>query len=289
MLSSLSLRHLRLLVPLSALVMLACAHGATDPDDTFGPIPDASRPTPAVDAASPASPAATAVKDPASSGWTADPVDAATTNLGSGDDGAAGDDAAETSVDDDASDAPVATATAATSPVPGDLAITEIMLEPSGEEPETEWFEVYNTTATPKTLGGLVIEDGFFDTAVIGHGPEVVVAPFAYAVLARDRAAAIGALVPASSIVYAYGGGVPDDEGIELDADDYGDLSLWSGGTMLAEVPYGNWDAAFIGQSIELADPTTAEDDPSHWCIAQTPWARGSDDGTPGAPSDCGP
>jgi hypothetical protein len=58
---------------------------------------------------------------------------------------------------------------------------------------------------------------------------------------------------------------------------------------MLADVPYGEWDATSSGQSIELADPATAEDDPGDWCLAGTPWSSGSDDGTPGAPSDCGP
>jgi hypothetical protein len=132
-----------------------------------------------------------------------------------------------------------------------------------------------------------VIEDGF-DTAVIGDSPAVVAPPLTYVVLARDRQAAIDSLVPPSSIVYAYGTGVADDEGIELDAEEYGDLSLWSGSTMLCDVPYGEWDATFTGQSLELADPGTAEDDPSDFCIAETPWAAGSDDGTPGAPSDCG-
>ena len=210
-----------------------------------------------------------------------------------GGDGDGGDDA-EASGDDSDSDAD---ATAATPPAqvtampagPGDLAITEVMLEPSGAEPESEWFEIYNATAAPKLLSGLTIEDGYFDAQVIAATPAVVAPPFAYVVLVRDRAAASQSLVPAGAIVYAYGAGVPDNEGIELDAGDAGDLSLWTGDTRLVDVPYGLWDAAFVGRSIELAVPGSAPDVLGNWCLAGTPWSSGSDEGTPGASSDCSP
>jgi hypothetical protein len=96
-------------------------------------------------------------------------------------------------------------------------------------------------------------------------------------------------LVAASSIVYAYGAGLAGDEGIELDDGSAGDLSLWNGSTLLVDVPYGMWDSSWVGQSIELATPESDASDPGQWCIAQSPWASGSDDGTPGAASDCGP
>ena len=195
-------------------------------------------------------------------------------------------------VEDDADGADDATSTAppaAGSPVGlGDLAITEVMLAPSGAEPGSEWFEVYNTTATPKSLDGLTIEDGYLDSHLIAS-TSAVVPPFSYVVLARNRAAAIQTLVPPACIVYEYGAGVADNEGIELDTGDAGDLSLWSSDTLLVDVPYGMWNAAFVGQSIELASPQSAADDPNSWCLAETSWAAGSDDGTPGAPSDCGP
>ena len=38
-----------------------------------------------------------------------------------------------------------------------------------------------------------------------------------------------------------------------------------------------------------LATPQADATDPAQWCVAQFPWMTGSDDGTPGAPSDCGP
>lgn len=174
-------------------------------------------------------------------------------------------------------------------PVPGDLAITEVMLSPSGPEPDSEWFEVYNRASTPRLLNGLTLEDGYGDTHVVSSTANIVAPPAAYALFVRDEATAIQTLVPGPAIVYAYGVGLRSYEGIELDDGADGDLSLWSGSTLLADVPYGMWDASWVGQSIELATPQSDESDPGPWCVADAPWTSGSDDGTPGGPNDCGP
>ena len=174
-------------------------------------------------------------------------------------------------------------------PAPGDLAITEVMLSPSGPEPASEWFEIYNRAATARLLNGLTLEDGYGDTHVVASPAAVVVPPEGYALLVRDEATAVRTLLPGPAIVYAYGAGQHSYEGIELDDGADGDLSLWSGGTLLADVPYGMWDASWVGQSIELATPQSDESDPGQWCVAEAPWTAGSDDGTPGAPNDCGP
>ncbi len=198
-----------------------------------------------------------------------------------------GDDA--DTIADDAGDEPAVAVPGAALPSPGELAITEVMLSPSGTEPDSEWFEIYNLASSARLLSGITIEDGYGDTHVIASSPPVVVASGAYALLVRDGAAAMQALVPASAVLYAYGTGLSWDEGIELDDGAAGDLSLWRDDTLLAEVPYGMWDASWPGQSIELATPQSDESDPGRWCVAQSPWASGSDDGTPGAASDCGP
>jgi len=190
------------------------------------------------------------------------------------DDGAAGD-------ADDA--APVAA-----SPWVGDLVITEIMFDPSGPVPEAQWFEVYNLTSTPEILDGLTIQDGWGDAQTIPPGAMVIVPPFAYAVLVRDLATAVSNAILGASIVYEYGAGQPSDQGIELASDATGDLSLWSGGLVLVDVPYGPWGLASPGQSIELgALQYAGADQPASWCLALYPWAPGSDDGTPGLPNDC--
>jgi hypothetical protein len=189
---------------------------------------------------------------------------------------------------DDAGDAAPTVDSFPPTPAPGELAITEVMLSPSGPEPESEWFEIYNLASSGRSLAGLVIEDGYGDTDVITPTAAVVVPPATYALLVRDQATAAQTLLPVSSIVYAYGEGLAASEGIELDDGTAGDLSLWNGSALLADVPYGMWDASWIGQSIELSTPQSDATDPSKWCVAQSPWAPGSDDGTPGAPSDCG-
>lgn len=198
-----------------------------------------------------------------------------------------GDDGSDAGGDDAGDAAPMVDSFPPT-PAPGELAITEVMLSPSGPEPESEWFEVYNLASSARSLAGLVIEDGYGDTDVITSAAAVVVPPATYALLVRDQATAAQTLLPVSSIVYAYGEGLAASEGIELDDGTAGDLSLWNGSALLADVPYGMWDASWIGQSIELRAPQSDATDPSKWCVAQSPWAPGSDDGTPGAPSDCG-
>jgi hypothetical protein len=174
-------------------------------------------------------------------------------------------------------------------PVAGELAITEVMLSPSGPEPESEWFEVYNLASSPRLLSGLILEDGYGDTAVIESTPAVVVAAASYALLVRDKRGAERSFIPAPSIAYAYGEGLEPGDGLELDEGTAGDLSIWSGSKLLVEVPYGLWNATWPGQSIELTTPQADETDPDQWCVAASPWASGSDDGTPGAPNDCGP
>jgi hypothetical protein len=200
----------------------------------------------------------------------------------------AGDDATDPAADDAGDEASIVDPSIAM-PAAGDLAITEVMLAPSGPEPQSEWFEIYNLASSPRLLNGLTIEDGYGDTEVIASATAVVASPATYVLLVRDETTAAEMSIPASAIVYAYGAGVAPDEGIELDDGTDGDLSLWSGSTLLADVPYGMWDAVAVGQSIELETPQSDASVPRRWCLARSPWADGSDDGTPGAPSDCGP
>jgi hypothetical protein len=65
-------------------------------------------------------------------------------------------------------------------------------------------------------------------------------------------------------------------------------VSLWNGGTELTNVPYGGWGLDSNGHAIELKPLAYAgSDTKANWCQAQNPWTTGSDDGTPGAASDC--
>jgi hypothetical protein len=272
-----------------ALCVCSCARGSHDVEGSpFGLVaPIASPAETPIDGATSRAPPETAAGPPAT---TATAVDAGDDDdavyVVTQDDADRPPDETPDTGGDDAVDEPALADPAL--PSPGDLAITEVMLSPSGPEPDSEWFEVYNLASSSRLLGGLTIQDGYGDTQVIASSPPVVVPAGAYALLVRDPAAAMQAFLPPAAIVYAYGAGLAWYEGIELDDGTAGDLSLWQGDTLLADVPYGMWDASWIGQSIELAMPSSDASDPGQWCLAQSPWANGSDDGTPGAASDCG-
>lgn len=170
----------------------------------------------------------------------------------------------------------------------GDLLITEVMFDPLGPQPGAEWFEVYNATDRPVSLSGLTIQDGYLDTHVIGSDPPVMLAPNEYGVLARDRIMAFLVGIPTPSVVYEYGAGLPDDQGIQFENGPRGGVSLWNGGVLLASVPYGPWDAGSIGKTIELDGLVIdGSDQADRWCPGQNAWTEYSDWGTPGAASDC--
>jgi hypothetical protein len=176
----------------------------------------------------------------------------------------------------------------AAAPRPGDILITEVMFEPSGPEPLAEWFEVYNAAPVPERLDGLTIRDGYPHDQVVAGTPPVILFPQSYAVFVRDHAMAMSTFVPAASIAFDYGGGLPADEGVVLGDGPGGELSLWSGGTLVADLPYGPWSISGYGQSIELAVLRyEGSDQEWAWCPAPNPWGAGTDYGTPGAANDC--
>jgi hypothetical protein len=169
----------------------------------------------------------------------------------------------------------------------GELLITEVMFEPSGPVPDSEWFEVFNTTDSPKLLSGLTILDGYSDPHVIASSPPVVAPAQSYVLLVRDRAAALAGGVAPACIVYEYGAVASPYGGLELGGVG-GEVSLWNGNTQLVDVPYGQWTPTPLAQSIELGVlQLVGSDVASNWCLAQRPWGAGTDHGTPGAPSDC--
>ena len=101
-----------------------------------------------------------------------------------------------------------------------------------------------------RTLSGLTIKDGSGRTHTIAAG--LTIAPGAYVVLARNKAAAITAKVPAAAIVYEYGTGLPDNAGILLTNGATGGVSLLNGATTVAAAPYGGWYSQSGGSSVQL-------------------------------------
>jgi hypothetical protein len=71
-------------------------------------------------------------------------------------------------------------------PAAGEIVINEIMYDPSGTDPDAEWFEVYNTTASPLSLAGCIISEVATATHMI---TALLVPANGYAVLGRSAMA----------------------------------------------------------------------------------------------------
>ena len=182
-------------------------------------------------------------------------------------------------------------------PKTGELFITEIMYDPSGNEPTDEWFEVFSIATKPVTLNGMFIKDGASRVHVLGPIPAMTLAPNQHMVLVRNRPAAIAAGVPSASIIGEYGTGDSDTGGILLTNATTGALSLLDGATEIVSVPYGGFNfvqAAPGGASLQLKVPIAAQAKlATGWCLSVTVWAgqpaikNPKDKGSPGAVSNC--
>ncbi|GAL01721.1 hypothetical protein JCM19314_1874 [Nonlabens ulvanivorans] len=88
---------------------------------------------------------------------------------------------------------------------PGDLIVSEIMIDPNGTEREQEWFEVYNTTSTAIDMNGWIINDESSSgrAHVITSAVPVMVPANGYAVLvANDDPLLNGGI---TNSIYEYG------------------------------------------------------------------------------------
>jgi trimeric autotransporter adhesin len=156
----------------------------------------------------------------------------------------------------------------------GMLIITEIMYNPSGSEPDAEWFEIYNKTANTIDLKGWTIQSG---TATNVVSTSVIVAAGGYAVLGANASGC-------GTENYIYGTSV-----VLSNSSD--DISIKFGATTVDFVAYGTtgaWPADMNGFSILLSSETTqtstSNDTGSNWCRSVS--VCGSDRGTPGSAND---
>ncbi len=183
----------------------------------------------------------------------------------------------------DGGDAAVATAV---KPAAGDVLISEVMYNPSGVEPDSEWIEIANISTGPRTLTGLTLKDGGDRTHLIEAN--VVVAPGAFVVLARSTAGAAAAKVPATAVGYEYGAGLGSTSGIILANGAAGSIALLDGSKVLVRADYGAFTLATEGKSVQLATLTVAASTKAaSWCVSEKRWATGAEMGTPGAAPDC--
>jgi len=171
-------------------------------------------------------------------------------------------------------------------PAAGEILVSEIMYDSSGSEPQQEWIELYNVATSARSLSGLTLKDGAGRTELIEPG--VTIAATSYALLVRSKTGATGAKVPAAPVVYEYGAGLGDAQGVLLTNGSTGSLSLLDGATTLVQASYGSWFTQPGGSSVQLKvlDASQANLKAS-WCLSATAWTAGSEKGTPGAASDC--
>jgi hypothetical protein len=192
-----------------------------------------------------------------------------------GDDSSTGDDASDTGAPDTGGND---SGPLAPKPTQGEVLVSEVMFDPSGTEPDTEWFELHNVAGGARTLTGLTIADGSGHSETVKGS--VVVAAGAYVVFVNAKMSA-SPTVPSSSVAYAY-------STLTLANGTTGAVSIADGATTIGQSPYGPWGDAVNGASIQLKTQTYAgESQSSAWCISSNAWASGSDKGTPGAASDC--
>jgi hypothetical protein len=174
----------------------------------------------------------------------------------------------------------------ATKAGPGDVVISEIMYDPSGTEPDEEWVEIYNTTSSPKLLGGLTLEDNGGRSATIAASANVQVPAKGYVVLVNSRSAAASLGIPGASSAYEYF----STTGPLLANSASASIALTSGSSNLSEIVFGGCNFSLPtggGASIQLKTLTVAAStSKASWCIATTAWSSG-DKGTPGKANNC--
>ena len=157
----------------------------------------------------------------------------------------------------------------------GSLVITELMVQPIGEEAGREWIEVYNPTTQEVCLNGLRIEIAgiFTQQHTIGAGFDLTLPPGSYAVLG-------GSQVP----VFYYWG-----ESLSL-SNMPATVSLALGGEVIDKVTYGTVTTPVEkGHAMALCDECRDElcnDNPKLWRpAAGEPFDERGNRGSPGAPN----
>jgi hypothetical protein len=172
-------------------------------------------------------------------------------------------------------------------PNPGDIIITEVMMNPTNPDSDHEYFEVYNTTGADIDMFGWELSDpnssAFLDNNVNGTITNVTIVPAnGYLVLATDGDPLVNGGVTAQYNFDGSGTGLFNTNGL---------LRLTAGTTLIDEVVWT--DAATYplssGVSMELSLQhynAIDNDDPDTWCAAVSTYGDG-DFGTPGTANDC--
>lgn len=169
-----------------------------------------------------------------------------------------------------------------TVPEPGDLVVSEMMINPDVVEDELgEWVELYNTGGWDVDLYGYSIHDDDFDRYVFDA--PLIIPGYGYVVLCASMDINVNGGIPCDGVfrreaVGALALGNGDDEVILSRPD----------GVVIDQIDYqSHWFRNRIALGL---DPSYLEDapnnDPSRWCDQVTIMTSGGEAGTPGVEND---
>jgi len=177
-----------------------------------------------------------------------------------------------------------------TSPVGGDLAITEVMIEPQAGRPE--WIELRSERAAPLDLSGCALSDGGVASHTTYLPPGIVLPPGGFLVIAEAELSTDGS-VPSDVVI-------GEDELVLSEVDPGEVVSVHCPGSdglsLVDQVPIGELGDGARGHSWMFESPGWASldnDDPETWCLAPSSAlidgdAEVEEYGTPGSENACG-
>ena len=172
-------------------------------------------------------------------------------------------------------------ATALSSLREGDLVISEIMINPSGDNAKNEWFEIYNATSSDVDLNGLIISGKTGETQTLSTS--VVVAAGDYALFAVKATNNGGIGTPDFTYVRSTN---RFDNGVDK-------LSIASSTVTFDSVSWSTSGdfVATAGYSLQLDSlrlNAMHNSDGGNWCVGMTMYGTGRY-GTPGTANEsCG-
>ncbi|HTM19596.1 MAG TPA: hypothetical protein VL172_03785 [Kofleriaceae bacterium] len=166
--------------------------------------------------------------------------------------------------------------------LPGDLVVTEVFANATGDDEGKEWFEIYNATPDPVNLQGMLLLASKSDgTDEAGHVmTEQVIDPSSYLVM--------GGVLPdlkPDYVDYGYGADLRVGSSRGLPNSD-GRIAMQCGDVMVDEMTYVEAaEAASLAFDGQTAPDYTLNDDTAMWCDSTTEFETGSF-GTPGSAND---
>ena len=152
--------------------------------------------------------------------------------------------------------------------MPGDLVITEVMVNEPGTNPELEWLEVLSTAGVPLIFDGVSVHDtssarifAIRDNTVISPGGRIIFAASEDAVPIAD--------VPGEVPIYVYS----QDGGFVLNNSGDSIVFINNSGTELERIDFrdgsSNWPDYADGQTISFDESNNYQDNNlgSSWCV----------------------